>query len=77
LNPIEIKRGIEKGESLSGRLNIVKTKNYTIIDDCYNASPASVKASISTLALSKKRKVAILGTCWNWVMIRNVSRRNW
>ncbi|MBQ2211742.1 MAG: UDP-N-acetylmuramoyl-tripeptide--D-alanyl-D-alanine ligase, partial [Ruminococcus sp.] len=32
-----------------------------IIDDCYNANPTSVQASIDTLVNLKGRKVAILG----------------
>lgn len=52
-------------ELKSGRGKILKvTKNnikYKVIDDCYNASPASVKASIFELGKINGRKIAILG----------------
>ena len=32
-----------------------------MIDDCYNANPASMKSSLSVLACADTRKVAILG----------------
>ena len=57
----EIKRGIEKLESLSGRFHIIETADYTVIDDCYNANPVSMKASLKVLHDALGRKVAILG----------------
>lgn len=56
-----IKQGIEKFENIKGRVNIIKIGGKTIIDDCYNANPTSMKASIDLLADSTGRKVAILG----------------
>ena len=61
LTPNEIKNGIESLQSLSGRFNIIETKELTIIDDCYNANPVSMKASLSVLQEGLGRKVAILG----------------
>lgn len=57
----EIARGIEKFTPIGGRSNIIRTKDYTIMDDCYNANPVSMKAGIDVLALVPGRKVAILG----------------
>ncbi len=57
----EIRRGIESVEALSGRFHIVKGKKATVIDDCYNANPMSMKASLSVLADVETRKVAVLG----------------
>lgn len=57
----EILLGISHINTLSGRTNVVKTDRYTIIDDCYNASPSSMKAALKLLASSDGRKVAILG----------------
>ena len=57
----EIKKGIESLIPILGRSNIVKTKSFFIIDDCYNANPTSMKASIDMLATVNSRKVAILG----------------
>lgn len=44
------------------RQKIVKLADFTVIEDCYNASPDSMKASISTLASVKaKKRIAVLG----------------
>ena len=57
----EIKIGIEKMETISGRFNIIEKDDITIIDDCYNANPVSMKASLNVLSQADTRKVAILG----------------
>ncbi len=57
----QIKAGIEANGTISGRFNIIETPNYTIIDDCYNANPVSMKASLEVLQDGANRKVAILG----------------
>ena len=57
----EIRAGIENAQTISGRNNIIHTKDYTIMDDCYNANPVSMKASLDVLSSALGRKVAILG----------------
>ena len=57
----DMKRGIETIKSVGGRLNIVETGKYTVIDDCYNANPVSMKSSIDVLDSADTRKVAVLG----------------
>ena len=57
----EIKAGIENAQTISGRNNLIHTENYTIMDDCYNANPVSMKASLDVLSTALGRKVAILG----------------
>jgi len=57
----EIKTGIESAQTISGRNNIIHTEKYTIMDDCYNANPVSMKASLDVLSSALGRKVAILG----------------
>lgn len=61
LNVDEIKAGIEALVPVSGRNNMIRTENFLIIDDCYNANPISTKASLDVLATADSRKVAILG----------------
>lgn len=61
LTPDEIKAGIEALEPVDGRNSITKTDKFTIIDDCYNANPVSMNASLNVLANALGRKVAILG----------------
>lgn len=57
----EIKNGIEALKPLAGRNHLIETDAYTIIDDCYNANPISMKASIDVLSKANTRTVAILG----------------
>ena len=57
----EIKSGIENAQTISGRNHIIHTEKYTIMDDCYNANPVSMKASLDVLSSALGRKVAILG----------------
>lgn len=61
LSNAQIKDGIEKLQPLSGRNNILFGEKYTVIDDCYNANPMSMRASIDVLMDADTRKVAILG----------------
>ena len=57
----EIKTGIEALEPVGGRFHIINHGDIQIIDDCYNANPVSMKASLDVLRDAKGRKVAILG----------------
>jgi len=58
---LQIKEALENVEGVEGRNNVIATPRYTIIDDCYNASPSSMKSSIDILQFVQGRKVAILG----------------
>lgn len=62
----EIIEGI--GDFVPGgmRQNIVRTDKYTIIKDCYNASPASMRSGLNVLGVIEPktesgRKIAVLG----------------
>lgn len=57
----QMRQGIAKLKPVGGRVNIVKSNGYTIIDDCYNANPVSMKASIDVLKYADTRKIAVLG----------------
>ncbi len=57
----EIKAGIEALVPLDGRNHLIETQKFTIIDDCYNANPGSMKASLDVLAQADTRTVAVLG----------------
>ncbi len=57
----KIKDGIEHLPFIPGRNNIIQTDHLIILDDCYNANPVSMKASIDVLNMAIGRKVAILG----------------
>ena len=61
LKPEEIAKGIAAVKAVGGRSNIIALEDKTILDDCYNANPLSMKAAIDLLNLANTRKVAILG----------------
>lgn len=61
LTPEEIAAGVGKISPVSGRNNLIRLDRYTLIDDCYNANPASMKAAIDLLSMADKSKIAILG----------------
>ncbi len=60
-----IKEGIENVKIEEHRMQVIDCCNFTIIDDCYNASPVSVNSAIDTLMQvsirNNGRSVAILG----------------
>lgn len=61
LSDEQIKAGIEALRPVSGRNNLIKTNGMSVIDDCYNANPVSMKASIDVISSAIGRKVCILG----------------
>ena len=70
MNLVDISEALSKYHGPNGRLKILKgIKNSIIIDDIYNASPASTHLALETLqdlpageaGLASKRKVAVLG----------------
>ena len=61
LDEAGIAAGIANVERVDGRFRRIKTAVGTVIDDCYNANPMSMKASLSALSGAGTRKVAILG----------------
>ena len=63
LNDDEIRNGLKNYKPSGMRQKIYEKNGFTVIEDCYNASPESMKASLSVLAeLGKERRtVAVLG----------------
>lgn len=61
LNARQIAEGIAGVEAVGGRSRIIRLKGLTLIDDCYNANPVSMRAAIDLLQAAPGRKVAILG----------------
>lgn len=61
LSDEEIQRGIAAVQPVGGRSHIIKEEKVTIIDDCYNANPVSMKAAVDLLTTANSRTVAILG----------------
>ncbi len=63
MNLVDLSEAMLKYKAPEGRFNLVRgIKNITILDDSYNASPSSMKASLETFKSFKaKRKVAVIG----------------
>lgn len=57
----QIAEGIKHVSAIGGRNNLIRLPKYTLIDDCYNANPVSMKAAIDLLTMADTEKVAILG----------------
>lgn len=57
----QMKQGIENVPVVKGRNNQIEKDGVVVIDDCYNANPGSMKASLKVLSGAKGRKIAVLG----------------
>lgn len=57
----QIKAGIDHAGTISGRTNMIQVHDMLVIDDCYNANPVSMKASLDVLSKASGRKIAVLG----------------
>ena len=61
MTPKEINKSLHSYIPTKMRMEIIENSNCKIINDCYNASPNSMKAALSVLANSTgNRKIAIL-----------------
>lgn len=62
IEPEKIIHGIESFQLTKMRMAIEKHGGVTVINDCYNASPDSVRASLKVLSSAEgARKIAVLG----------------
>ena len=58
----EIVRGVRFYEPAGSRMHVVKLSDgRRLLDDCYNANPQSMGASLRVLAGSEGKKIAVLG----------------
>ena len=57
----EIQNALSQFSMTKMRMDIIKKDSLTIINDCYNAAPASVSAALSVLGKYENEKTAILG----------------
>ena len=61
----EIREGFLLYAPVEGRSNVSNPKGITLIDDCYNANPNSVKAALTSISTLPGRRVAVLGDMLN------------
>lgn len=58
----EVKAGLASYVPAAMRQNVYEVGGVTVIEDCYNASPESMRAAFSVLALTaRSRMIAVLG----------------
>ena len=59
----DAERYLESAQLPGARMRVIQTETLTIIDDCYNAGPDSMRAALQTLRdfPSNGRRVAVLG----------------
>jgi UDP-N-acetylmuramoyl-tripeptide--D-alanyl-D-alanine ligase len=63
LSLAEIAAGLATVAATPGRLSVRQAQGgATVIDDCYNANPGSVRAALTLLADCGGRRIAVLGT---------------
>ena len=56
-----ISESLAQFHNISGRQEIFKAGEYTIINDCYNAGPESMAAALGVLGNRSGRRIAVLG----------------
>ena len=61
LTPEQIRQGIDAMRTIAGRSNFIRKNGYTVIDDCYNANPMSMRAALQVLGGCSGRRIAVLG----------------
>ena len=67
LSRAEICAGISHAQTIAGRTNLIECGGLMIIDDCYNANPVSMRASLDVLALARgqeDRRAGRHGRAW-------------
>lgn len=57
----DIRNGLKNFKTIENRWNQEKIENFNIINDCYNANPESMRATIDTILTLYKNPVLILG----------------
>ena len=74
-----VRRGLEKVRPFSMRMQVEEWHGIGVINDTYNANPASMKAALTTLAEipSKGAKIAVLGDMFSSASTAPESTVNW
>lgn len=53
--------GLQSWTPVKGRMGVIRSSGFTLIDDTYNANPESMNSALKTLKEARGRKVAVLG----------------
>ena len=61
IEPKDAAAGFANYKNAPLRQDVYEKNGYTIIEDCYNASPASMQSALELLRFKNGRKIAVLG----------------
>jgi UDP-N-acetylmuramoyl-tripeptide--D-alanyl-D-alanine ligase len=61
VTPENIALGLWNFKNMAGRQEVYEKNGFTIINDCYNAGPESMAASLAVLGSKSGRRIAVLG----------------
>ncbi len=61
VDPAKLQERLSAFRNMAGRQQIYEKNGYTIIEDCYNAGPESMKAALNVLGKRQGRRIAVLG----------------
>ncbi len=61
VSPEKIQNSLLDFQNMAGRQEIYEKNGFTIIEDCYNAGPESMKAALTVLGNRPGRHIAVLG----------------
>lgn len=61
LSDEEIAAGIAAYETVGHRSRVMKLRDFTLIDDCYNANPTANRAAVSSMLALPGRHVCVMG----------------
>jgi UDP-N-acetylmuramoyl-tripeptide--D-alanyl-D-alanine ligase len=59
--PADALKGLAQVAPVAGRLRAIRTERFVILDDSYNANPASMVAGLQVLAQQPGKRLAVLG----------------
>ncbi len=57
----DMREGLNSFSTVHGRMEVLRIRGITVLDDTYNANPESVSSALMTLKNAAGRKVAVLG----------------
>lgn len=57
----EIAAGIAAYETVGHRSRMIKLKDFTLIDDCYNANPTAIRAAVTSMLALPGRHICVMG----------------
>lgn len=61
VDPESIRSRLAGFRNMAGRQEILHARGCTVINDCYNAGPESMRAALTVLGAKKNRRIAVLG----------------